>query len=163
MFSISATISRTTYIIFPSRQSRSGTLSLATTLTTPFKKKNFQFSSHSHSTSTTHVIVGVYVYALPVFYAFLSCKPTFHRNRHAARDADVSKPEMSVDEAVEHARRAFALKQFEKAVEYYATALESMYVASRSQTRRTVPLNVFFLALSLPQHKTVWRRCARDS
>ena len=41
-------------------------------------------------------------------------------------DLDVLKSEMSVDETVEHARRAFALKQFEKAVEYYAAALESM-------------------------------------
>ena len=52
----------------------------------------------------------------------------FFRDRRdkATGDADVPKPEMSVDEAVEHARRAFALKQFEKAVEYYAAALESV-------------------------------------
>jgi HAT1-interacting factor 1 len=42
--------------------------------------------------------------------------------------ANASKPEMSVDEAVEHARRAFALKQYEKSVEFYATALETMCV-----------------------------------
>src|SRR5262249_18783892 len=39
---------------------------------------------------------------------------------------------MSVDEAVEHARRAFALKHYEKAVEHYASALATMYVSRRS-------------------------------
>jgi hypothetical protein len=55
-------------------------------------------------------------------------KPSFFGNRRdkSTGDVDVPKAEMSVDEAVEHARRAFALKQFEKAVEYYAAALESV-------------------------------------
>jgi HAT1-interacting factor 1 len=33
-----------------------------------------------------------------------------------------------VETALEHARRAFALKKYEQAVEYYATALELQYV-----------------------------------
>ncbi|KAH7907890.1 hypothetical protein BJ138DRAFT_1158916 [Hygrophoropsis aurantiaca] len=33
-------------------------------------------------------------------------------------------PEFTVEEALEHARRAFALKKYEQAVEHYATALE---------------------------------------
>ncbi|KAG1764798.1 hypothetical protein EDD22DRAFT_1042453 [Suillus occidentalis] len=37
---------------------------------------------------------------------------------------DASAPEMTVETALEHARRAFALKKYEQAVEYYATALE---------------------------------------
>jgi hypothetical protein len=45
---------------------------------------------------------------------------------------DTPKPEFTVDEAVEHAKRAFALKQYEKAVDHYASALELMYVASKS-------------------------------
>lgn len=35
---------------------------------------------------------------------------------------------MTVETALEHARRAFALKKYEQAVEYYATALELQYV-----------------------------------
>lgn len=37
--------------------------------------------------------------------------------------ADAS-PTMTVETALEHARRAFALKKYEQAVEHYATALE---------------------------------------
>lgn len=37
---------------------------------------------------------------------------------------DASAPEITVETALEHARRAFALKKYEQAVEYYATALE---------------------------------------
>ncbi|KAG0699897.1 hypothetical protein DFH29DRAFT_656653 [Suillus ampliporus] len=37
---------------------------------------------------------------------------------------DASTPEMTVETALEHARRAFALKKYEQAVEHYATALE---------------------------------------
>jgi HAT1-interacting factor 1 len=42
--------------------------------------------------------------------------------RTGATDASV--PEITVETALEHARRAFALKKYEQAVEYYATALE---------------------------------------
>jgi HAT1-interacting factor 1 len=37
---------------------------------------------------------------------------------------------MSLETAVEHAKRAFALDKYEQAVDYYATALELMYAAS---------------------------------
>ena len=36
-----------------------------------------------------------------------------------------------IDEALELAKRAFALKKYEQAVEHYATALELMYVSRR--------------------------------
>ncbi|KAJ7117547.1 hypothetical protein C8R44DRAFT_832297 [Mycena epipterygia] len=39
--------------------------------------------------------------------------------------ADAS-PEMGLDAAIEHAKRAFALEKYEQAVEFYATALELM-------------------------------------
>lgn len=39
---------------------------------------------------------------------------------------DALGPEPTVESAVEHAKRAFALKKFEQAVEHYATALELM-------------------------------------
>jgi len=39
---------------------------------------------------------------------------------------DASEPKAKIESAVEHAKRAFALKQFEQAVEHYATALELM-------------------------------------
>ncbi|EGO22338.1 hypothetical protein SERLADRAFT_334181, partial [Serpula lacrymans var. lacrymans S7.9] len=35
---------------------------------------------------------------------------------------------MTIENALEHARRAFALRKYESAVDYYATALELMYV-----------------------------------
>ncbi|KAG6909345.1 hypothetical protein DXG01_000945 [Tephrocybe rancida] len=35
-------------------------------------------------------------------------------------------PEVTIESAIEHAKRAFALKKFEQAVEHYATALELM-------------------------------------
>lgn len=41
---------------------------------------------------------------------------------------DAFAPDMTVETALEHARRAFALKKYEQAVEYYATALELQYV-----------------------------------
>ncbi|OJA21553.1 hypothetical protein AZE42_03234 [Rhizopogon vesiculosus] len=37
---------------------------------------------------------------------------------------DASTPDITVETALEHARRAFALKKYEQAVEHYATALE---------------------------------------
>jgi HAT1-interacting factor 1 len=37
-----------------------------------------------------------------------------------------------MESAIDHAKRAFALKKFEQAVDHYATALELMYVASCS-------------------------------
>lgn len=40
-------------------------------------------------------------------------------------------PTMTVETALEHARRAFALKKYEQAVEHYATALELQYVDTR--------------------------------
>ncbi|KAJ3926199.1 MAG: hypothetical protein NXY57DRAFT_948380 [Lentinula lateritia] len=40
----------------------------------------------------------------------------------AKRDSPV--PDISPDNAIEHAKRAFALKKYEQAVDYYATALE---------------------------------------
>ncbi|KIK61614.1 hypothetical protein GYMLUDRAFT_243309 [Collybiopsis luxurians FD-317 M1] len=39
-------------------------------------------------------------------------------------NADSPAPPMSSETAIEHAKRAFALKKYEQAVEYYATALE---------------------------------------
>lgn len=39
-------------------------------------------------------------------------------------------PSQTVEESVEHAKRAFALKKYEQAVDHYATALELAYVAS---------------------------------
>ncbi|KAF8745451.1 hypothetical protein AX14_008884 [Amanita brunnescens Koide BX004] len=38
--------------------------------------------------------------------------------------ADASPPEITVETAIEHARRAFALRKYEQAAEHYATALE---------------------------------------
>lgn len=40
--------------------------------------------------------------------------------------ADAPGPEITIEGAIEHAKRAFALKKFEQAVEHYATALELM-------------------------------------
>ncbi|KAJ3808620.1 hypothetical protein EV368DRAFT_89029 [Lentinula lateritia] len=42
----------------------------------------------------------------------------------AKRDSPV--PDISPDNVIEHAKRAFALKKYEQAVEYYATALEHL-------------------------------------
>ena len=43
---------------------------------------------------------------------------------------DASELKVTIESAVEHAKRAFALKKYEQAVEHYATALELMQVAS---------------------------------
>jgi len=40
-----------------------------------------------------------------------------------------------METALEHARRAFALKKYEQAVEYYATALELQYVTKAELMR----------------------------
>jgi len=39
------------------------------------------------------------------------------------------KPQLSAEETIEHAKRAFALKKYEQAVDYYATALELKYAS----------------------------------
>jgi hypothetical protein len=44
----------------------------------------------------------------------------------AADATDAPTPELTMDSAIEHGKRAFALKKFEQAVDYYATALELM-------------------------------------
>jgi len=43
------------------------------------------------------------------------------------RETTELKPRLSVEETLEHAKRAFALKKYEQAVDYYATALELKY------------------------------------
>ena len=43
------------------------------------------------------------------------------------RETTEHKPQLSVEETIEHAKRAFALKKYEQAVDYYATALEHKY------------------------------------
>lgn len=48
--------------------------------------------------------------------------------------------EVTVESAVEQAKRAFALKKYEQAVDHYATALELMYVASMSPSVAVVAL-----------------------
>lgn len=40
------------------------------------------------------------------------------------RETAEQKPQLSVEETIEYAKRAFALKKYEQAVDYYATALE---------------------------------------
>jgi HAT1-interacting factor 1 len=48
--------------------------------------------------------------------------------------ADAS-PESTLETAIEHGKRAFALGKYEQAVDFYATALEFVYVASPSLLR----------------------------
>lgn len=43
------------------------------------------------------------------------------------RETTELKPQLSADETIEHAKRAFALKKYEQAVDHYATALELKY------------------------------------
>jgi HAT1-interacting factor 1 len=50
--------------------------------------------------------------------------------------AGASTPEITVETALEYARRAFALKKYEQAVEHYATALELQYVIQAGLTIR---------------------------
>lgn len=40
------------------------------------------------------------------------------------RETADQKPQLSVEETIEHAKRAFALKKYEQAVDYYAAVLE---------------------------------------
>ena len=47
----------------------------------------------------------------------------------------------TVDEALDHAKRAFALKKYEEAVDHYATALELMYVETLTLHRVFFMLN----------------------
>jgi hypothetical protein len=42
------------------------------------------------------------------------------------------KPQLSAEETIEHAKRALALKKYEQAVDYYATALELKYALHHS-------------------------------
>lgn len=47
----------------------------------------------------------------------------------ASTVTDTPAPFRTIEEAVEHAKRAFALKKYEQSVDHYATALELAYVA----------------------------------
>lgn len=52
-------------------------------------------------------------------------------NKETSGPAVTDAPEpQTIEEAVEHAKRAFALKKYEQAIDHYATALELAYVAS---------------------------------
>ena len=53
--------------------------------------------------------------------------------------ADASPPEITVETAIEHARRAFALRKYEQAAEHYATALEMVYVSRRHTPALSTP------------------------
>jgi hypothetical protein len=58
-----------------------------------------------------------------VFFAHFKGEPLFKMHRETTEQ----KPQLSVEETIEHAKRAFALKKYEQAVDYYATALELKY------------------------------------
>ena len=45
------------------------------------------------------------------------------RGQHGGRE---SEPELDMQETIEQAKRAFALRKYEQAVDHYATALELM-------------------------------------
>ena len=47
----------------------------------------------------------------------------------------VAEPAMSLEDTIEHAKRAFALKKYEQAVEHYASALELVYVTRLLRVR----------------------------
>lgn len=69
---------------------------------------------------------------------------------------------MTVETALEHARRAFALKKYEQAVEHYATALELQYVTSHPTTAH--PLKSIVFPLCTGQRTTAktrrrWQIC----
>ena len=57
------------------------------------------------------------------------CALTLFARPQPTERSDALVPEPTVESAVEHAKRAFALKRFEQAVEHYANALELMCVA----------------------------------
>lgn len=42
---------------------------------------------------------------------------------------------MTIESALDHAKRAFALKKYEHAVDHYATALELMYACCPPRAR----------------------------
>ena len=70
------------------------------------------------------------------------------------RETPEQKPQLSAEETIEHARRAFALKKYEQAVDYYATALELKYVpqpVSLSLTRTRLT-NVAIRTQELGEH-----------
>lgn len=58
-----------------------------------------------------------------VFFGYFRGEIEFMIHRETAEQ----KPQLSADETIEHAKRAFALKKYEQAVDYYATALELKY------------------------------------
>ena len=48
----------------------------------------------------------------------------------------VTSSEVTIEGSLEQAKRAYSLQNFEQAVEYYATALELMYVLAFRRVRR---------------------------
>ncbi|KAI0929743.1 hypothetical protein AcW1_006988 [Taiwanofungus camphoratus] len=62
----------------------------------------------------------------------------------AKSEAPVDVPAMSVEEALEHAKRAFALRKYEQAVDHYATALELMTAKHGENAPETADLYFFY-------------------
>ena len=52
-----------------------------------------------------------------------------YRKKEETQTSTAPSPFQTIEEAVEHAKRAFALKKYEQSVDHYATALELAYVA----------------------------------
>ena len=78
-----------------------------------------------------------------------------YRKKEETQTSTAPSPFQTIEEAVEHAKRAFALKKYEQSVDHYATALELAYVAF------DLSLHSQFIDTRL-QDWEVWRRCTRD-
>lgn len=51
-------------------------------------------------------------------------KSSIHYSRSTDTDAAVPSTDVTLESSVEQAKRAFALKKYEEAIDHYATALE---------------------------------------
>ena len=56
-------------------------------------------------------------------------RPVYRKKEGIQASTVTDAPFRTIEEAVEHAKRAFALKKYEQSVDHYATALELAYVA----------------------------------
>jgi HAT1-interacting factor 1 len=71
---------------------------------------------------------------------------------------DASQPEITVETAIEHAKRAFALRKYEQAAEHYATALEMVCVSLPRVVYYDPTSNAFSTFLFLPIISSICRR-----
>jgi hypothetical protein len=83
------------------------------------------FTTHHHDRRHVHVRSSVAFFRPGGFHGVSSVC-----SEQQAQQPNATAAPATVSDALDHAKRAFALRKYEQAVEHYATALELLFVVS---------------------------------